>query len=118
MEIMRHGNTAPIGVAHRAMKTSRLGSYVIPQDSIILVNLWSIMRDQEHWGDPDVFRPERFIHPTSGEVLYDETLIPFGLGKKTLDKKTILRKTGFLLYSPPLFDFGTIRPPLIRCVQT
>ncbi|XP_026686643.1 uncharacterized protein LOC103519287 [Diaphorina citri] len=93
MEIMRHGNTAPIGVAHRAMKTSRLGSYVIPQDSIILVNLWSIMRDQEHWGDPDVFRPERFIHPTSGEVLYDETLIPFGLGKKTLDKKTILRKT-------------------------
>uniref|UniRef100_A0A8D8Z881 Methyl farnesoate epoxidase n=1 Tax=Cacopsylla melanoneura TaxID=428564 RepID=A0A8D8Z881_9HEMI len=81
MEIMRHGNTSPIGVAHRAVKTTRLDEFIIPQDSIVLVNIWSIMRDAEHWGDPDVFRPERFIHSETGEVIYDETLIPFGMGK-------------------------------------
>ncbi|KAI5730597.1 hypothetical protein M8J76_015514 [Diaphorina citri] len=110
MEIMRHGNTAPIGVAHRAMKTSRLGSYVIPQDSIILVNLWSIMRDQEHWGDPDVFRPERFIHPTSGEVLYDETLIPFGLGKRRCLGEPMARTSLFIFLSSLLYHFNISIP--------
>lgn len=36
--------------------------------------------DKEHWGDPETFRPERFLD-TKGNIIQDDWLIPFGLGK-------------------------------------
>jgi cytochrome P450 len=35
------------------------------------------------WGDPEVFRPERFIS-NEGKLLKSDALIPFGSGKKNL----------------------------------
>lgn len=37
--------------------------------------------DKQHWGDPNEFRPERFIND-KGEYIEDPWLIPFGLGKE------------------------------------
>jgi len=39
-----------------------------------------VHRDQEHWGDPDMFRPERFID-THGQLVKDDWLLNFGVGK-------------------------------------
>lgn len=36
--------------------------------------------DVDHWGDPEVFRPERFLN-SDGKVINDKWLMPFGLGK-------------------------------------
>lgn len=35
--------------------------------------------DNEHWGDPENFRPERFIN-NEGKIIQDEWFIPFSLG--------------------------------------
>jgi cytochrome P450 len=32
------------------------------------------------WGDPDVFRPERFMSP-NGKLTKRDQFIPFGIGK-------------------------------------
>lgn len=37
--------------------------------------------DKEHWGDPEIFRPERFINE-KGDFINDSWLMPFGLGNK------------------------------------
>jgi len=34
--------------------------------------------DQSYWGDPDVFRPERFI-TAEGKYKADDRNIPFGI---------------------------------------
>ena len=44
------------------------------------MSLWSLHRNVKHWGDPDVFRPERFINE-KGEIIQDDWFIPFGIGK-------------------------------------
>jgi methyl farnesoate epoxidase/farnesoate epoxidase len=36
--------------------------------------------DRKHWGDPDVFRPERFLDDQGG-ILQDDWFVPFGFGK-------------------------------------
>jgi hypothetical protein len=47
---------------------------------MVLVNLGSVHTDVEHWGDPENFRPERFIDST-GKFCKDDHLILFGTGK-------------------------------------
>lgn len=41
--------------------------------------------DVEHWGDPESFRPERFLN-NNGKIVNDTWLMPFGLGKNTIDR--------------------------------
>lgn len=53
--------------------------YTIPKDTQVLVNLNSVLRSPEVWGDPDKFRPERFIGE-DGKLLRFEELIPFSIG--------------------------------------
>lgn len=47
--------------------------------------------DRKLWGDPENFRPERFISE-DGKLLRPEALIPFGSGEK-LKKLHKLQKT-------------------------
>lgn len=44
------------------------------------MSLRSIHYDNERWSDPEVFKPERFL-TSSGEMIQDEGLCPFGIGK-------------------------------------
>jgi len=45
------------------------------------MSIYSVHMDKNHWGDPEVFRPERFLDATGTIFLKDDWLIPFGLGK-------------------------------------
>lgn len=58
--------------------TTLLG-YEIKKDYTLLANLRSVHMDDRHWGDPTVFRPERFIND-KGEYVEDPWLLIFGLG--------------------------------------
>ena len=54
--------------------------YTIPEDSVIFINVKTIFMNKEHWGDPEKFRPERFL-TDEGKIKKDEWLIPFGKGE-------------------------------------
>lgn len=41
--------------------------------------MYSVHTDKEYWGDPEVFRPERFLDE-NGKVVYNDRLLPFGYG--------------------------------------
>lgn len=36
--------------------------------------------DKNHWGDPEEFRPERFLDSKTGEIITDTWFLPFGIG--------------------------------------
>jgi cytochrome P450 len=50
------------------------------QNARIIINLYGLHMDKKYWGDPEVFRPERFLD-SQGNVKREEALIPFGIGK-------------------------------------
>ena len=80
MEVLRAANIAPLATYHASPHDITFRGHVIPKDAVILPNLDSVLQDPEIWGDPENFRPERFIDP-DGKVKRPEEFIPFGMGK-------------------------------------
>lgn len=80
-EVSRVANVGPTTIPHRAMVDTVLFGYEIKKNYTMLANLRSVHMDKEHWGDPQEFRPERFIND-KGEFVEDTWLMPFGLGKE------------------------------------
>jgi methyl farnesoate epoxidase / farnesoate epoxidase len=76
-EVQRCANIAPLGIAHRAVTNAKLGEFVIPKDSTIMCNLYSLNMSDEYWTKPKEFIPERFLN-TKGELVFPEHFIPFG----------------------------------------
>lgn len=54
-----------------------------PQGTMISVNLTMLSMDKEIWGDPENFRPERYIKNGVLDVASDKNL-PFGAGKPSI----------------------------------
>ncbi|KAK9302697.1 hypothetical protein QLX08_005417 [Tetragonisca angustula] len=94
-EVSRLANIGPTSIPHRAIMDSNLLGFEIKKNYTLLANLKSVHMDKEHWGDPEVFRPERFIDE-NGEFISDSWLIPFGLGRRKCLGETFAKNTVFL----------------------
>lgn len=79
MEVVRVSNVGPSTVPHRAMCDATLLGFDVPKNSSMLANLMSVHMDKNHFGDPENFRPERFIN-ANGQFIDDPWIIPFGAG--------------------------------------
>lgn len=76
-EVQRCANIAPLGIAHRAMTDTRLNGFLIPKDTTILCNLYSLNMDEKNWKKPNEFQPERFLND-DGDLICPDYFIPFG----------------------------------------
>ncbi|CAH2253402.1 jg105, partial [Pararge aegeria aegeria] len=54
---------------------------VLLQNTVISFNYLTLHHDKETWGDPENFRPERFIENGQLQVSKDKSL-PFGAGER------------------------------------
>lgn len=60
-ESMRIRPIVPTGVPHKAIADTELAGHKIKKGANILFSLEDCSMDKETWGDPEVFRPERFL---------------------------------------------------------
>ncbi|KOC62836.1 putative cytochrome P450 305a1 [Habropoda laboriosa] len=109
-EVSRLANIGPTTIPHRAITDSNLLGFEIKKNYTLLANLKSIHMDKEHWGDPEVFRPERFIDE-KGQFINDSWLVPFGLGRRKCLGETLAKNTIFL-FMACLFQRLRIMLPL------
>ncbi|CAI6352811.1 unnamed protein product [Macrosiphum euphorbiae] len=109
MEVQRHSNVAPLAIAHRTIRKTSLQDYIIPKDTLVLASIWSVHMDEHHWGDPEVFRPERFLNST-GNIINDSWLMPFGVGRRRCLGE-ILAKTNVFMFIAKLIQNFEIRIP-------
>lgn len=79
-EVMRMETLTPWSVAHRCTETTTLQNYTIPTDTIMITNLSAMHMDPAVWGDPNTFRPDRFLTADQSQLGKDWSL-PFGFGK-------------------------------------
>ncbi|KDR22559.1 methyl farnesoate epoxidase-like isoform X2 [Zootermopsis nevadensis] len=108
-EVMRINTVAAVAPAHRVTQDTTLNGYSIPKDTTVIASLWCILRDKEHWGDPEVFRPERFLDENDNFVK-DEWMIPFGIGRRTCLGELMARNILFIFYTTLLQEFSFSLP--------
>ncbi|XP_025097342.1 cytochrome P450 2U1-like [Pomacea canaliculata] len=109
MEVLRYANVAPLSLPHATPCNVEFGGYTIPKGTLVIPNLASVMRDPETWGDPDRFRPERFIGE-DGKLWRPEEFIPFCMGRRICLGETIARME-LLLYISTMVQHFQFLPP-------
>ena len=97
-EVWRFCNIAPFGPPRLAHKDTHLKSTTVPAGSIIMYNTFSLHMDKDHWGDPEVFRPERFLDD-AGKFRPDEYSLPFGIGRRRCLGESLARMENFLFFT-------------------
>lgn len=77
----------PVAMVTRScVAECKVENYVIPQNSLLFVNIWSMGRNPEIWKNPLEFRPERFLKNGEGDSVdvrgQHFQLLPFGSGRR------------------------------------
>lgn len=68
-------------------------------------NIYYIMRDPNHFKDPDNFKPERFIQG-DGSFQPNEHVIPFGIGKRHCLGQSLAEKEYYMFFVGILQQFN------------
>lgn len=103
-EIQRNASLVPLSFPHRNMEESHIFGYRIPKGSMIIPNLGNALKDPKLWGDPENFRPERFL-TESGKVEKPEYFIPFSTGKRECLGEILARMELYLYFTTMMQKF-------------
>ncbi|XP_035687440.1 steroid 17-alpha-hydroxylase/17,20 lyase-like [Branchiostoma floridae] len=95
-EVMRMASMDPLSLPHATTVDTTLRGYQIPKGTMVMPNLWALHHDPDTWGDPDVFRPERFLDE-NGKPVKPAALMPFSAGRRACPGETLGKANNFLL---------------------
>merc|ERR1719167_366706 len=107
-EISRLASVLPIAPPRQTTGDIKVGEYMLKKGSLVQMNLYAMHRHKDHWGDPDNFRPERFLK--DGKFVQDDWVQPFGYGKRKCLGESIARNNTFLMHANVMrkFNFSTV----------
>lgn len=98
MEVQRYYHILPVTGPRRVFEATQLGGYDLPKDTTILIGLHSVLMDKDYWGDPEVFRPDRFLDEHE-KVVNSDHLMPFGQGKRRCLGEVLARACLFTYFA-------------------
>lgn len=110
LETQRFYNVAPVSGPRRVMEDVMLGGYLVPKNTTVLIGLETVSMDTEYWGDPHVFRPERFLDSTN-KITNTERFVAFGQGKRKCLGEQLARSFLFIFTAGILQKFNLEIPP-------
>lgn len=94
-ETLRFSSIVGVGPPHKATQDTQLRGYNIPKGTILFANFHYIHHDPKVWGDPENFRPERFLTP-EGTFKKPDALMPFSIGRRQCLGESLARDSIFL----------------------
>ncbi|CAD7091023.1 unnamed protein product [Hermetia illucens] len=108
-ECLRLETLVPSNLPHRAIADTELLGYSIPADTIVYTGLYGFHNDKDTWGDPEEFRPERFLDYRGHFSNKKDISLPFGAGKRLCAGETFARNMLFLTAGAICQNFNIIR---------
>jgi cytochrome P450 len=109
LELLRYATITPQAVPHYTVTDTTLNGYDIPKDTLVFVSLDSVNFDKTVWGDPENFRPERYLD-SEGKFVKPEQTVQFGLGKRVCIGYSLARMNYFLMFTSMIqrYRFGVV----------
>jgi len=105
-EVHRMSSILPMSVYHRTMKDTEFAGYFLPRGSVLFLNLHDAHHDPAVWGDPEVFRPERFLNKDETQIVKNEALVAFGAGKRQCLGELLARDSLFIFVTGLVRNFS------------
>ncbi|KAK0200113.1 cytochrome P450 [Desarmillaria ectypa] len=124
-ETWRWGVPVPLCLPHRLMEDDMYRGMLIPKGSLVFGNIWSILRDESIYPNPDAFEPERFLKPVDPvtEKRRDVRNYVFGFGRRTCPGAHLVESSAWLLIASMLAtldmrksvdDAGNVIEPVVE----
>ncbi|KAL8563344.1 hypothetical protein ACOMHN_042042 [Nucella lapillus] len=111
-EVQRYVGMLPFTFPFSTACDTTLQGYDIPEDTAVLVNLYSVFMDDKLWGDPKVFRPQRFL---DSEDQLDRELVEqspvFSVGPRRCVAEFQARMELFLFFATLVQRLHFFKPP-------
>lgn len=65
------------------MEDCKIGNHDIPKETVVLFLFHSVHHDDKFWGDPENFRPERFLSGDGKKIISkkSERVLTFSIGR-------------------------------------
>ena len=98
LEVMRFRPIVPFALPHKTIADTELAGHKIKKDVSVLISIEAGSMDKGIWGDPEVFRPERFLDVNSKFVARPHQLfVPFGGGRRVCLGEKLATANSFLI---------------------
>lgn len=110
-EVLRMSQLLPFGVPHRAVRDETFKGYLIEKDTVIIPHLQYILENKNVWGDPENFRPNRYLSEDGSTFVNNENSIPFSAGKRKCLGFSLAETTLFLFLSSIFQQFEILPEP-------
>jgi len=81
-EVLRMASFAPMGLIQRALHDTDFDGFFIKKGTLIMGNIYSAHYNPDHWNEPEIFRPERFLSPSGEKIKNPPQFIPFEVGRR------------------------------------
>ncbi|KZT74723.1 cytochrome P450 [Daedalea quercina L-15889] len=120
-EVLRWHAVLPLGATHRLTADDVHMGYLIPEGTMVVANIWAMLRDPRLYTSPEIFNPDRFIPSGGSEPEYDPRRIGFGFGRRIcpgmqLAELSLCLTMGMVLsifnISKPIVNGKVVEPPM------
>ncbi|PIA26907.1 hypothetical protein AQUCO_08600056v1, partial [Aquilegia coerulea] len=105
-ETFRMHPPVPLLIPHKAESRVELCGYIVPKNTQVLINVWTMGRDPNIWENPTVFEPERFLKSNMDFKGQDFELIPFGAGRRICPGLPLAYRMLYLMLASLLHAFN------------
>lgn len=110
LEVMRVKTVVPLALLHRTTNDTQVAGFFVPKRTTIIPNLHAVHMDPDVWGDPENFRPERFLDESGCNVVGKDRIMSFSVGRRSCLGETLARQEAFLILSGLLHRFDILPP--------
>ncbi|NXT23091.1 CP2J6 protein, partial [Syrrhaptes paradoxus] len=116
-EIQRYSRIILFSLPRLCVRDTELLGFRIPKNTIILLNMDSVMSDPGKWETPDQFNPGHFLDK-DGNFINREAFIAFSLGQRVCMGELLARMELFIIFSTLLQAFTFTLPEGVKEVST
>ncbi|KZT36772.1 cytochrome P450 [Sistotremastrum suecicum HHB10207 ss-3] len=114
-EALRWQPIVPLGLAHCLAQDDTYRNYHLPADTMIIPNLWKMLRDPDEFPEPEKFKPERFIDtqsvpPSLRTDVRDPEEMAWGFGKRICPGRHFAYATLWITFATLLTVFDISLP--------
>ncbi|KZT66511.1 cytochrome P450 [Daedalea quercina L-15889] len=82
-EILRWKPAVPLGMPHRLQQDDVHEGFYLREGTIVVANIWQMLRDPDTYSQPEMFNPERFMSSEKHVAEMDPRKIIWGFGRRS-----------------------------------